>query len=157
MENPRTMNIQNRPAARQIQPIEFRGRLEAIRAPTRGKARNGTNINKLLSDPEVPQSLGTCVAGPDEREGMVNATLIKNMATERPASDHASQATARIPSIPGPCCLVPVVTASLYRTTVSRTLRRALRTEGFPRGDVRAGPIRKTKPCWRRYSPLSSR
>src|SRR5215210_7815928 len=97
MENPRTMNIQNRPAARQIQPIGFRGRLEAIRPPTSGKARNGTNINKLLSDPEVPQSLGPCVAGPDEREGMVSATLIKNMATERLTSDHASQATARVP------------------------------------------------------------
>jgi len=95
MENPRTMNIQNRPAARQIQPIGFRGRLEAIRAPTRGKARNGTNINKLLIGPEVPQSLGGCVTGPADRAETVSAAPAKNIATERRASDHASQEAAR--------------------------------------------------------------
>jgi hypothetical protein len=44
MESPRTMSIQNRPAARQIQPMGFWERLEAIRAPTSGKARKGKKI-----------------------------------------------------------------------------------------------------------------
>jgi hypothetical protein len=34
-------DIQNRPEMRQIQPIGFLGRLEAIRPPTMGKARKG--------------------------------------------------------------------------------------------------------------------
>jgi hypothetical protein len=57
------MNIQNRPATRQIQPIGFPGRLEEIRAPTRGKAKKGETNSRLLRGPEVPHSLGPCVAG----------------------------------------------------------------------------------------------
>ncbi len=35
------MIIQMMPTAKQIQPMGFSGRLEAIRAPTRGKERKG--------------------------------------------------------------------------------------------------------------------
>ena len=37
-----SMIIQMTPTARQIQPMGFLDRLEAIRAPTKGKARKGT-------------------------------------------------------------------------------------------------------------------
>jgi hypothetical protein len=86
------MNIQNRPATRQIQPIGFSGRLEAIRAPTRGNARNGKKISKLLRGPAVPQSLGVCVTVPLFRDKTVSAAPTRNMATETAASDHASKA-----------------------------------------------------------------
>src|SRR5215211_4246997 len=36
-----SMSIHNKPTARQIQPTGLCGRLEAIRAPTMGKARKG--------------------------------------------------------------------------------------------------------------------
>jgi len=94
------MSIQNRPAIRQIQPIGLPGRLEEIRAPTRGKARKGKKINRPLRSPEVPQSLGACVTGPAYKEETVSATLIKNIATERAASDHASHEAARALILP---------------------------------------------------------
>src|SRR5215211_1054005 len=116
------MIIQNRPAARQIQPIGFLGRLEEIRAPTSGKARNGEKISRPLSGPAVPQSLGGCVAVPAYKDRTVSAAPTTNMATERAASAHASQAARTfIPPTLRPCCLV--VTALLYKITVSRTLR----------------------------------
>jgi hypothetical protein len=53
------MSIQKKPAARQIQPTGFLRRLDAIRAPTMGKAQKGTKINRSprasLSDP--PENL----------------------------------------------------------------------------------------------------
>src|SRR5215213_7706295 len=125
------MIIQNRPAARQIQPIGFSGRLEEIRAPTSGKARNGEKISRPLRGPAVPQSLKGCVAGPAYKDRTVSAKLSKNMATERAASDHASQEAVRpfIPLPPVACCLDPVVTTPLYRIPGSRTLREPLRAE----------------------------
>jgi hypothetical protein len=93
--------IQNRPATMQIQPIGFSGRLDAIRPPTRGKARKGEKISRPLKGPAVPQSLGGCVTGPAYKDRTVSAKLIKNMATDRAASDHASQEAVR-PLIPLP-------------------------------------------------------
>jgi hypothetical protein len=126
MELPTTMNIQKSPAARQIQPIGFSGRLEAIRAPTRGKARKGEKINRPLRGPAVPQSLEGegCVAAPTDKDETVSATPTTNIATERPASDHASQAAwALTPPTPLSRCLALAVTTPLYRIAVSRTLR----------------------------------
>src|ERR671914_161405 len=115
------MSIHKKPAVRQIQPIGFWGRLEAIRAPTRGKARKGKKITRPPMSPPVPHVLGDRVAGAAYKDMMVSATLAKNMATERPASDHASQAAARvlIPPTPRSCSLAPSVTTSVYSTTVS--------------------------------------
>jgi hypothetical protein len=48
MESPRKMSIQKRPTTRQIQPTGFLGCLEAIRAPTMGKARKERKINSSL-------------------------------------------------------------------------------------------------------------
>jgi hypothetical protein len=89
------MSIHKKPAVRQIQPIGFKGRLEAIRAPTRGKARKGRKITRPPMSPPVPHVLGDRVAGASYKDMMVSATLAKNMATERPASDQASREAAR--------------------------------------------------------------
>jgi hypothetical protein len=89
------MYIQKRPAARQIQPIGFSGRLEAIRAPTRGKARKGKKINRPLRGPAVPQSLEGCAAVPLYKDETVSTAPAKNMATESAASDHASHEAPR--------------------------------------------------------------
>jgi hypothetical protein len=121
-----TMDIQKRPAARQIQPIGFLGRLEAIRAPTRGKARKGKKITRPLRDPAVPHVLEVdgCVAALTDREERVSAAPTTNMATKRAASDHANQATWSLVSTTLVfCCPVPAVTAPLYKISVSRTLR----------------------------------
>src|SRR4028118_780266 len=84
-ESPRTMSIQKSPAARQTQPIGLWGRLEAIRAPTRGKARKGEKSTRPPSSLAVPQSLGGCVAGASGKDRRVSAQPTKNMANERPA------------------------------------------------------------------------
>src|SRR5918998_4114291 len=85
-------SIQKVPTARQIQPIGFSGRLDAIRAPTTGKARKESReINWPLSPP-VPQGLGTCM----DLAGMYNAIVAANRANERPARDQASQVAVRL-------------------------------------------------------------
>src|SRR5215210_7903322 len=108
MELSTTMNIQNRPAARQIQPIGFSGRLEAIRAPTRGKARKGKKITSELRAPAVPQVLAVegCGAAPTYKDETVSAAPTTNMATERAASDHASQAARALISPLFPAALL---------------------------------------------------
>src|SRR5215207_7089969 len=123
MESPRKMSIQKRPMARQIQPTGFLGCLEAIRAPTMGKARKVTKINSSLRAPLVVGA--SC----DERARTNSTTLARNMATERPASDQASHGEARLLILPTPrpCSLAPCATASLYSTTTSNALREALR------------------------------
>src|SRR5215217_9703937 len=81
----RTMSAQKRPATRQIQPIGFSGRLEAIRAPTIVKARKGARINRPPMAPPEPQSLESCAAGAvTYKDEMVSMAPAKNMAPERP-------------------------------------------------------------------------
>src|SRR4028118_1183019 len=89
------MSIHKKPTVRQIQPIGLWGRLEAIRAPTRGKARKGKKITRPPMSPPVPHVLGDGVAGAPYKDMMVSATLAKNMATESAASDQASQEAER--------------------------------------------------------------
>src|SRR5215210_9119080 len=108
----------------------FCGRLEAIRAPTMGKARKNKEITASLTEPTVNQS-------PENRADRTRASstsVATNMATESAASDHASHAAARalVPPEPESCSIVPSVTTPLYRKTVSQTLRLALRS-GSPR------------------------
>src|SRR5215211_2378264 len=143
------MIIQNRPAARQIQPMGFSGRLEEIRAPTRGKAKKGEKISRPLRGPVVPQSLGACVTVPACKDKTVSAAPTRNMVTQTAASDHASKAVrALVPPDLRPCCLTPVVTTPLYRITVSRTLRRVLRTKG--------SASNRRASLWRRSGATSS-
>jgi hypothetical protein len=110
-------NIQKMPAAKHIQPMGFLGRLEAIRAPTTGKARNGSRKMSTTPRPPVPQLGGGCT----DRVRKYNTTFATNMATERPASNHASQAAVRllIPPTPRSGSLDPAVTTLLYKITVS--------------------------------------
>src|SRR3712207_3857353 len=95
------------PLAKQIQPMVFLGCLEAIRAPTMGKARKGSQKIRMALSPPVPHLLGTYT----DRVGMYNATIAANRASERPASDQASQVAVRLLTIsstsPSPCCLLP--------------------------------------------------
>ena len=58
MEFPKKMSVQDRPTARQIQPTGFLGCLEAIRAPTIGKARKERKINSSLR--VSPVLVGSC-------------------------------------------------------------------------------------------------
>src|SRR5215217_3479611 len=108
--------IQMMPTARHIQPIGFLGRLEAIRAPTRGKSRKGSTKLSTPLAPPVPQLPGGCI----EPVAMYSATDAAAMINERPASDHASQVAARWLTLASPrcCSLAPAVITPVYRTTV---------------------------------------
>src|SRR5215211_1080390 len=123
------MNVHTKPSARQIQPMGFMGRLEAIRAPTRGKARKGTKNNSSPRASLVTLLLGTSCA---EWARTFSAPLATNMARERPASDHASQKAARalILLVPRSRLRSPasaVTTTLFYAAIVSYSLRKALR------------------------------
>jgi hypothetical protein len=121
--------------------------LEAIRAPTRGKARKGKKITRPPMGPAVPHVLGGRVAGAPSTDKMVSATLAKNMATERPASDQASQEEARVFALPSSRSrrCVPSATTPLYSTLVSQALRNAVR-EGIRTNflELRTGEVRRT-------------
>src|SRR5829696_6250431 len=126
----RAMSVQKRPATKQIQPMGFSGRLEAIRAPTIVKARKGARINRLPMAPPEPQSLEGCAAGAvTYKEKMVSMAPATNMAPERPASDQASQEEARVFALPSSRSrrCVPSATMPLYRTIVSQALRNTVR------------------------------
>src|SRR5215211_6320892 len=126
----RAMSVQKRPATKQIQPIGFSGRLEAIRAPTIVKARKGARINRLAMAPPEPQSLEGCAAGAvTYKDKIVSMAPATNMAPDRPASDQASQEEARVFALPTSRSrrCVPSTTTPLYRTLVSQALRNALR------------------------------
>src|SRR5215211_1456791 len=125
-------NIHNKPSTRQIQPMGLWGRLEAIRAPTKGEAKKGTKSNRPPMLRLAPQLLGTGA----ERASTHSATLATNMAMERPASDHASHAEAtRVLNLPVPrsrlCSPASAVTvAPFYASIVFYSLRKALRDSG---------------------------
>src|SRR5919199_6281069 len=111
------------PPARHIQPMGLEGRLEAMRAPTKGKARKGNRKIKTRLRPPVPKELGGCT----DRVRKYNTTVVTNMVTERAPSDHASQgARVLTPPTPRPCSLAPSVMTPLYSTAVSKALRKPL-------------------------------
>src|SRR5215210_1408292 len=114
-------NVHNRPSASKIQPMELSGRLEAIRAPTIGKAKKSAHPNCPPMERSTPQLLGTCA----ERARTNSTTLARKMASQRPASDHASQEARRalIPPTSRSRLLDLSVTTLLYRKIVSRALR----------------------------------
>src|SRR5215208_1339361 len=115
------LSIQKSPTAKQIQPMGLWGRLEAIRAPTKGKARKGSMKTKKMLRPPVPQVIGGCADG---GRMMYNAKFATNMISERVANDQASHAAVRALILPilRPCFLAPSVTPPLYSTTASRVL-----------------------------------
>src|SRR5215210_7247713 len=79
------------PAARQIQPMGFPGRLEAIRAPTIGKGRKGNIAHNGVLMLPVPQLLG----GRTGRVVICRATEARDKTTQSAASDQASHEVAR--------------------------------------------------------------
>src|SRR5215211_2965730 len=119
------MVIHKSPSARQIQPIGFRGRLEATKAPTMGKARKSTKVTASPMMPTMVELSGNR-ADPARKSSTPTAT---NMATQRPANDHASKEAARvlIPPLIRSWPFVPSVTTPLYSTTLSQALRQTLR------------------------------
>src|SRR5829696_4258672 len=128
---PRSRN--KKPTARQIQPMGLKGRLEAMTAPTKGKAKKGTPINKSVRVNVVLTLLGTCGA---DLMRTYSATMAKNMATHSMDNDHASQEATRplILLTPCPCPLtLSVTTSPLYITTVSQASRgTTLCSQSFP-------------------------
>src|SRR5918994_4743726 len=88
------------PAARQIQPTGFPGRLEAIMAPTIGKGRKGSRAHNGVLMPPVPQLLG----GRTGRVAICRATAARNKTTESAASDQASHEVVRVVIPLAPCC-----------------------------------------------------
>src|SRR5829696_3531151 len=112
------MIIQMMPTARHIHPTGFLCRLEAIRAPTRGKVRKGRTTMSTALSPPVPQLLGGCT----DRVATYNTMLAAHRRTESAHSDHASQEAARvlIPPTPRSRSFVPSVTTPLYSSTVSQ-------------------------------------
>src|SRR5918997_2266963 len=92
------LTIQKMPTAKQIQPMGFSGRLEAIRAPTKGKARKGRTRTSTALSPPVPQLVGGC----KDRVATYNTMLAAHRSSERAASDHANQAAVRWLISPAP-------------------------------------------------------
>jgi hypothetical protein len=92
----------------------LRGRLEAIRAPTRGKAKKGTETNRSMMERLVAKPPGASACAARARTEK-NATLAKNMTIESVASDQASQEPAwrLIHLTPRSRFLAPVVTTPL--------------------------------------------
>ena len=91
-------NAHSSPSARQIQPIGLWERLEAMRAPTTGKAKTGTDTNMSIGVTLASKSPGSRA----ERASTHSVMLATNMASERPASDQASRAEARVLILPAP-------------------------------------------------------
>src|SRR5215216_2400361 len=133
------MSIHSKLSASKIQPMGLCGRLEAISAPTRGKARKDTKLSVSLTAPTVPQLLVDCAEGARK----YNMTFETNMITESAASDEANQAVrVLIPPTPRPCPLAPCVTPPLYSTTVFQPLRQTLRGKGLNNIDPHQLPTR---------------
>jgi hypothetical protein len=112
------MSIHTKPFARQIQPMGLCGRLEAIRAPTRGKQED---------------QQATYGAADAQTAWVLRGT---GEDIQRDAGyEHSHRETGKRPCQPGggagayptdpcTCALAPSVTTPLYRTTVSQALRR---------------------------------
>src|SRR5215213_1848464 len=124
------LSIHRRLSVSKIQPMGLRGRLEAIKAPTTANARKSTWPNRPTKVRLTAQLLGTCA----DRASTYSGMLAKNKATDRAASDHASQNAKRrlIPPTPRPCCLASSAITLLYSTAVSQTLRRDVPREYSP-------------------------
>src|SRR5215211_7068484 len=110
-----------------IQPMVLWGWREATMAPTIEK---GSHVAKVKT---------VSIAPPYGSSGLVDPIVLASAipptmsAMDSATSDHASQEAARvlIPRNPRPRSLAPSVTTLLYSTTVSQTLRKALRGRRF--------------------------
>src|SRR5215213_2641751 len=134
-------SIQKMPEAKQIQPIGFSGRLEEIRAPTRGKARKGTTKMSTALAPPVPQVLGGCT----DRARTYNTIAAPHTTSERVASDQASQKAAGAPPRTRPRSFAASITTPLYSTTVFQSLRQTLRRSSYVQEQVNFLELRKAE------------
>src|SRR3712207_610876 len=101
----------------------FLGRCAALRAPT-------TENHTIRAARVTIEGPGPMKSSPSVRPlRSARIRLATASATHSAHSDHASQEAARvlIPPTPRPCSLAPSVTTPLYSTTVSYSLRNALR------------------------------
>src|SRR5918995_263914 len=119
------MSVQIKPTARQSQPTAFLGRLEAIRAPTSGKAKKRPPPASPPTLTSAFQPLGMSALRARNHSGKA-AT---NTAKVSPASDQASHVEARVcpPPPPRSRSFVPSTTNTLQHhrspivtTTVTR-------------------------------------
>src|SRR5215212_4246956 len=110
------------PERHKSQPTGFSGRREATMAPT------VTSITMVALPSHQSKMWVPGWEGIRARRSRLSAVS----ATESAHSDQASQEAVRgvIPPIPLPCSFVPCVTAPLYSTTVSQTLRQPVRSRG---------------------------
>src|SRR5215208_586216 len=113
------------PVARQIQPMGFVGRLEAIRAPTMGKGRRGSIAHNGVLMPPVPQLIG----GRTGRVTICKARAARNKATERAASDQASHEVARVLIPFAPCSNACFLRSRHYSTVLPSPQRYGKRYE----------------------------
>src|SRR5215218_6842051 len=136
------MIIHKSPSARQIQPIGFRGRLEASRAPTMGKARKSTKVTASPMMPTMVELSGNR-ADPARKSSTPTAT---NMVTQRPANDHASKEVARelIPPLIRSRSFVPSVT-----TPTLQQYRLRIVTTTVTKFVIRAGSTRPQRCAFR--------
>src|SRR5215213_4268969 len=107
------------PERHRSQPTGFSGRREATTAPTVAS----------ITTVALPSHQSKMWVPGWERIRARRRRPSAVSATESAHSDQASQEAVRgvIPPIPLPCSFVPCVTAPLYSTTVSQTLRQPLR------------------------------
>src|SRR5688572_23025694 len=113
------------PTTRQIQPMGFLGRLEAIRVPTIGKGRKGSIAHNGVLMPPVPQLLG----GRTGRVAICRATAARNKATERAASDQASHEVTRVLIPLAPCSGACFLRSRHYSTVLPSPQRYGKRYE----------------------------
>src|SRR5918995_637129 len=103
----------------------FSGRCEAMRAPT--TANDTVQVAKV----NIPSETKISPRVRPLRRARIKFAAAS--ATHSAHSDQASHAATRALILPSPrsCSLAPSVTAPLYKITVSRSLRKALREEGL--------------------------
>src|SRR5919112_2507337 len=89
------VSVHKKPSARRIQPMRLWGRLEAIRAPTSGKARKSPCPSTPPTERSTPQLSGTCA----ERASTTSGMLDTKIATERPCQPGGGASTH--PTDPG--------------------------------------------------------
>src|ERR671921_1504742 len=135
------VSIHRRPSVSKIHPMGLRGRVEAIKAPTMANAKKSTWPKRPTKARLTLQLLGICA----DRASTYSGMLAKNKATDRAASDHASQEAARvlIPPTSDLRSLVSSNTTPLYSTIVSQALRQTLRGD-VPREYLPAPPTTRT-------------
>ena len=113
------------PATRQIQPMGFPGRLEAIRAPTMGQGKERQYRPQRCAYAPCTQLIG----GRTGRVAICKARAARNKATERAASDQASHEVARVLIPLAPCSNACFLRSRHYSTVLPSPQRYGKRYE----------------------------